>query len=169
MKYIPFLVTMLTIMPAVAYAQGLQGFFINIVRFISNAVIPFLLGVAFLFFVINVFRFFIVGATNDESQKKAKNLATYSILAFVTIVVFWGVVNLLSSSLGIAANKRDIPTSDYFRVGPGQKSELCDSGKPLNEEGNRCKENWADVELVVPPFDINELPIQVVPPIEAGR
>jgi hypothetical protein len=168
MKYIPFLVIMLTIVPAVAYAQGLQGFFINIVRFISTAVIPFLLGVAFLFFVINVFRFFIVGATNDESQKKAKNLATYSVLAFFTIIVFWGVVNLVSSSLGIAANQRDIPTADYLRVGPSGRttpgSTLCAQGAMFDENQQRCPDQGA-LPISAPPAlePIVLPPIQVTP------
>jgi len=101
----------IALLPAVTHAQSLQEFFPNLVTFVSNVVIPFLLGIAFLLFAINVVRFFILGGSSEEGREKAKALAIYSIAAFVLIIVFWGIINLLVSSLGFANG--GLPTSDY--------------------------------------------------------
>lgn len=81
--------------------MGLEQYVSNFVTFVNNLVIPFLIGLAFLFFVINAFRFFVVGGANADGREKARSLAVYGILAFVLIIVFWGIINLLSSSLGL--------------------------------------------------------------------
>jgi hypothetical protein len=106
----------LALLPLLTYAQGtgLQNLFTNLLSFISTTLIPFILGIAFLFFVINVFRYFIFGGANEEGRENAKNLAIYSVLAFVTIVLFWGLVNLLASSTGLGG--KDAPLPDYMEV-----------------------------------------------------
>ena len=105
---------LLLVLPFLASAQGIsaQGFIKNFLVFSNTVLIPFLLGIAFLFFVFNAFRFFIVGGSTDDGREKAKDLALYGVLAFVIIVVFWGIVNLLSSSLGF--NDGNTPTPDYL-------------------------------------------------------
>ena len=116
-KITPLLLILL--FPIVTHAQSLQEFFTNLTKFLSNIVIPFLLGIAFLFFVWNAFRFFILGGANEESQDKAKSLAIYGVSAFVLIITFWGIINLLASSLGF--DGCDPPKSDYASkdfVGP---------------------------------------------------
>lgn len=80
-------------------------------KFANNILIPFLLGLAFLFVVINAIRFFVFEGATDDGQKKAKALAVYGVAAFVVIIIFWGVVNLLSSSLGLVV--KNAPTTDY--------------------------------------------------------
>jgi len=81
--------------------MDLQSYVTYLITFVNNILIPFILGIAFLFFVVNVFRFFILGGSNPESQDKAKSLAIYGVGAFVFIIIFWGIVNILSSSLGL--------------------------------------------------------------------
>jgi len=102
--------------------MGLEQYIIAFVTFVNNIVIPFLMGLAFLFFVINAFRFFIVGGANADSQEKAKSLAVYGLLAFVLIIVFWGIVSLLTSSLGLQAL--------------GDRTEVCSDYDPLCNDGN---------------------------------
>ncbi len=92
--------------------QTAQGFIQNFVLFLNNIIVPFLLGIAFLIFVINVVRFFVFQSNNEDGQKAARALALYSILAFVIIIIFWGVVNVLTSSLGLRTG--GAPTSDYI-------------------------------------------------------
>jgi len=95
--------------------MNLQTYIATFISFLNGIVIPFMLGVAFLVFVINVFRFFILGGANPDSQDKAKRLATYGVGAFVFIIIFWGIVGLLASSLGLTTRvPSDIPTSDYI-------------------------------------------------------
>jgi hypothetical protein len=94
--------------------MNLQTYIATFISFLNGIVIPFMLGMAFLVFVINVFRFFILGGANPDSQEKAKQLAVYGVGAFVFIIIFWGVVNLLTSSFGLQLlGERESRCSDY--------------------------------------------------------
>ena len=116
-----FIVLSLLTSPLLSFAQTLvnesggqqtaQGFIRNFVLFLNGTIVPFLLGIAFLIFVINVVRFFVFQSNNEDGQKAAKALATYSVLAFVIILIFWGLVNMLSSSLNLTTG--GAPVSDY--------------------------------------------------------
>jgi len=69
--------------------------------FINFRVVPLLFAIAFLFFVWNAFRYFILGANNEDDRARARSLMLYGIGAFVILVSIWGIVNLLTVSLGI--------------------------------------------------------------------
>jgi hypothetical protein len=99
MKYT--LLLAIVIMPAVASAQSLQGLIGGVLGFINAVLIPFILGIAFLVFLINVVRFFIIGGNNTEGQENSRSLALYGIGAFVLILSLWGIVNLLASGFGL--------------------------------------------------------------------
>ncbi len=74
--------------------MNLQSYISDLINVLNNTIIPFILGIAFLVFVINVFRFFIIGGATDEGKEKAKSLALYGVSAFIFIIIFWGIVNL---------------------------------------------------------------------------
>jgi succinate dehydrogenase/fumarate reductase cytochrome b subunit len=115
MKKISRLLFLLPILPYAASAQTLtaQSFIANFLTFTNTVLIPFLIAIAFLLFIINVIRFFVVQGGDEKSHENARSLATYGILAFVVLVVFWGVVNLLASSLGYAG--KSAPVVDYVQ------------------------------------------------------
>ena len=77
------------------------GFLTSILSFINGVLIPFILGIGFLFFVWGMFQYFIAGGANDEKKESGKSLMVYATLGFVLIVVFWGVVNLVASGTGL--------------------------------------------------------------------
>ncbi|MCA9367960.1 hypothetical protein KC887_06915 [Candidatus Kaiserbacteria bacterium] len=91
-----------------------QTYITTFVSFLA-VIVQFLVGIAFLFFVFNAIRFFVAGAGNDDARARARSLATYGVLAFVVLLIFWGVVNLLTDSLGLAGCT--MPQSDYFLQG----------------------------------------------------
>ena len=97
---------------ALAQTTSAQSFIGNFLTFSNTVLIPFLIGIAFLFFTFNVIRYFVIGGGNDEGREKARNLALYGVLAFFIIVIFWGIVNILSSSLGF--DGKHTPTPDYL-------------------------------------------------------
>ena len=96
-------------LPAVASAQlanaGTGGNFEtlleNILNFTNNVLIPFIIAIGFLVFVWGMFQYFIAGGANDEAKEKGKSLMIYATLGFVLIIIFWGVVNLLTESTGL--------------------------------------------------------------------
>lgn len=110
-------------LPLLASAQtGLNGILVNLAIFIDNTLIPFLFGIAFLFFVINVVRFFVLGSSNEQGRENARNLLMYSVLAFVFLLIFWGMIGLLTSSLGFTRfASTEVPCSDYIDKTTGCK------------------------------------------------
>ena len=77
-----------------------KSFLTEILQFVNETLIPFIIGIGFLVFVWGMFKYFIYGGANDEEKEKGKSLMIYATLGFVLIVIFWGVVNLLASSTG---------------------------------------------------------------------
>jgi hypothetical protein len=111
MKTPILLLGLFLLIPHVTHAADLQTLIKNVLLFINDYVLLFLLGAAFLFFIINVVRFFIIGSANEEGREKAKALAVYGVGAFVLIVILWGIVNLLVSSIGLGGKAQ--PNQDY--------------------------------------------------------
>jgi len=105
--------TLLLLTPTLTHAQGpsLQALLTNIPKFIDAALIPFLFGIAFLAFAFNTIRYFVLEGSNEEGRKKAKDFALYSVFAFVFLVIFFGIVNMLTQSTGLDKCKQ--PMSDY--------------------------------------------------------
>ena len=147
------LASILATFPLITFAQvgSFQSMFGNIVTFIDRTLIPFLFGLAFLFFVINVFRYFILGGGNPDAQESAKSLATYGVAAFVFLIIFWGIVNMLVSSLGLDGT-RSI-TSDYL-------SKMTSTSNNNNADVGEDTDLWfndpGDIVAPTPaPEDIN--------------
>ena len=111
MKKTLFLLTALAFLPSLTYAASLQEDIKNVLTFANTILLPFMLGIAFLFVVFNTVRYFVFQGATEDGQEKGKNLAVYGVAAFVIIIIFWGVVNLLASSLGYAGEAP--PTADY--------------------------------------------------------
>ncbi len=111
-KYAWGIPTLLSFPFITSAAWSIQTLFANIIIFLDAIVIPFLLGIAFLIFVINVIRFFVIEGASEDGRDKAKALAIYSVAAFVFIIIFWGAVNLLVSSTGLGS--KDQPCPDYI-------------------------------------------------------
>ena len=76
----------------------------NILGFSNTVLIPFILGIGFLVFVWGMFRYFIAGGANDEAKEQGKSLMVYATLGFVFIIIFWGIINLIANSTGLAGD-----------------------------------------------------------------
>lgn len=111
---------------------SLQGLIVGVGSLINQVLVPAVLAIAFLVFVVNVVRFFVIGGANEEGQKNAKALALYSVLAFVIILSFWGIVNLLADSVGL----NDEPClndtmSDYMVTDQAPCTSLRPQARPV--------------------------------------
>ncbi|MCB9819673.1 hypothetical protein H6789_03145 [Candidatus Nomurabacteria bacterium] len=96
---------------------SIQEFIVKLTLFISNTLLPFLFGLALLFFIYNVFRLFILKSSENEAKESAKRFALYSIAAFVFLVSIWGIVNLLVNGLGLNGGYDVVP--DYMMNSTG--------------------------------------------------
>lgn len=112
--------------------MDLQTIFTAIVTFISNVLIPFVMAIAFFFFIWNAVRYFIIGGANPDSQEKARSLAIWGILAFVVIVSLWGIVNIFANSLGIDDSAPVLPDYMGGRVGEDLQAR-CTNPATFNE------------------------------------
>ena len=82
-------------------AGPFQDLLVNILEFSNTTLIPFIIGIGFLFFVWGMFQYFIAGGANEESKQKGKSLMINATLGFVVIIIFFGVINLLTNSTGL--------------------------------------------------------------------
>ena len=101
----------LFMLPMLVSAQGLadgtgdagpfQRLLEGVLNFTNTFLIPFIIAIGFLVFVWGMFQYFIAGGANDESKEKGKSLMIWATVGFVLIIVFWGVINLLTASTGL--------------------------------------------------------------------
>ena len=85
---------------------------VNIVTFINDILIPFIIGIGFLFFVWGIFLYFIMGGADEEKRVKGRSLMIHATIGFVAIIIFFGVINLLTTSIGLEGETlKDIPTT----------------------------------------------------------
>lgn len=82
-------------------AGGFTDLMLNIGAFINTYLIPFVLMIGFVVFVWGMFKYFIAGAADEEARGNGKSLMIYAVLAFVLILSFWGLINFLTSSVGL--------------------------------------------------------------------
>ena len=59
--------------------NSLQAFLAQIILFLNYVIIPLLIALAFLFFIWNAFRYFILESNSEEGRTKARRLALYGI------------------------------------------------------------------------------------------
>jgi hypothetical protein len=117
-----------------AGSNGLQDVFPALFSFFNDYLIPFLLGIAFLIFVINAIRFFVVNGSTEEGRENAKNLALYSIGVFIFILSFWGIINIFTNGIGLDNCGNDVVpdylSDDYTSYAP------CTSPRPQQRPAN---------------------------------
>jgi hypothetical protein len=75
-----------------------------IVNTIDQVLVPVLFAVAFIVFLWGAFQTFILGANNDEVKTKGKNLMLYGLIGFFVMVSVWGLVNILTGTVGFGSN-----------------------------------------------------------------
>lgn len=107
------------VLPVATFAQSLAdgngqagdvgNFLGNVLGFIDQVLIPVILGLAFLMFVWGVFKFFILGGSDEEQQTKGRSLMIYAVAGFVLILAFYGIVNVLTDGIGLGNETVDAP------------------------------------------------------------
>jgi len=74
---------------------------VNIVVFINEVLIPFIIAIGFLSFVWGMFKFFILGGSDDDKKAQGRSLMVNATFGFVVIIIFFGIVNMITSSTGL--------------------------------------------------------------------
>lgn len=108
-KYL-IIISLLFIVPAAAFAQTL-GDELRVFSRIVNALIPFIIGLAVLFFLWGVLQFVKAGG-NEDDIREGRNRMVYGIIAIFVMVSLWGLVNILDNTFGL--DSRYIPCLPTF-------------------------------------------------------
>lgn len=108
-------IIVLGLSPALVSAQGYFGqiddFFLRVQGFIGDILIPLIFAAALLMFIYGMFKFFILGGHNKESQEEGKQLILWAVIGLVLMVSIWGIVNIIAGGLfGASADAPELPT-----------------------------------------------------------
>lgn len=107
----PFIVAAQT---SITNISGVGQFIINI---INHVLVPVLFAVAFIVFIWGAFKSFILGA-NDEGEKgEGKKLMLYGLIGFVIMISVWGLVFIITNSLGLSNSGPQLPTTSGINGG----------------------------------------------------
>jgi len=98
--FIPFFASAQTILDG-GNGGALGGALQDIVEFIQGVLIPFLFAIGFFMFVWGMIKFFVIGGNNDDDKAEGKSLIIYALAGFVIILIFWGLVNIIASGIGL--------------------------------------------------------------------
>jgi len=82
-----------------------------VINTINGVFVPVLFAVAFIVFIWGAFQAFILGANDQEAKSKGKNLMLYGLIGFFVMVSVWGLVNILTGSVGLNNSGVNVPTS----------------------------------------------------------
>ncbi len=107
--------------------MDIQTYIVIFINFLNHTVLPLLLAVAFLFFIWNVVRYFIIGGSDSGSQEQARTLAFNGIVGFAVITAIWGIITLIISMLDI--DNSSTITPDYF----------CEQGIEFGNGNGACR------------------------------
>lgn len=105
-----FLVALAT--PSVASAQTLATYLVLFGQFLNTYVIGLIAAIGLFFFFWGLTKYWIMGASNEESRDKGKQLALWGILAFVFMLSLWGISTALMDSFGFTGGRIICP--DYY-------------------------------------------------------
>lgn len=81
-----------------AATTPLGTFLLLLVNIINNVLVPLLFGVAFIVFLWGMFRYFILGAANEEKRAEGQKLLIYGLIGFFVMLSLWGIVNVVKGT-----------------------------------------------------------------------
>ena len=94
-------------LPLVSFAAAINnisdaGSFI--INTINNILVPVIFAVAFIVFLWGAFDTFILGANSEDVKEKGKHLMLWGLIGFFVMVSVWGLVNILTGTIGFGNN-----------------------------------------------------------------
>ena len=111
------------LLPMVAAAQGggLAGgqaagtnsfgaFIQGLTVLVNTFLIPFFIALCVLGFIWGVYKFFIMGSSDEDKRSEGRQLMLYAFIGFVAIVALWGIVGFLVSAFGFAEDTGSLRT-----------------------------------------------------------
>lgn len=101
LSFAVFALPLISFAAAVNNLSDVGSFIINT---INNVIVPVLFAVAFIVFLWGAFKTFILGANSEDVKKEGKNLMLWGLIGFFVMVSVWGLVNILTGTVGFGNN-----------------------------------------------------------------
>jgi hypothetical protein len=87
-------------------ADRLGNFLLLGIYIIDKFVVPLIFAIAFIVFIIGVYRYFVAGGANEEKRQEGQKFVLWGLIGFVIMFSVWGLINLLVTSLGFNGSTR---------------------------------------------------------------
>jgi hypothetical protein len=114
MKKLGYIVAALLV-PGLAFAQAqvnsVQDLGAFVISLINNIGVPVIFALAFIAFIWGVFQYFILGGADEEKKQKGQALMLYGIIGFFVMISVWGLVRILTGSVGLNNNVPTYPVA----------------------------------------------------------
>ena len=98
-KRIIFIASALALMPAAAHAGTFTGL-VAMGSSVLTALVPFLIGLGLVLFLVGLVKY-MLAQDNEQGRATARQMMLWGIIMLFVMVSVWGLVNILSTSLGI--------------------------------------------------------------------
>lgn len=89
--------------------QWIKYYSNSIIWIINYLLVPLLIAVAFIVFLYGVFLYFIKGGASEDAQKEGRQYVMYGVIGFVIIFSLWGLVNIVTGTLGVGGQSSPPP------------------------------------------------------------
>ncbi len=78
---------------------------------INTKIVPFLFALAFIFYLYNIYNFFIQNGSDPKSVEKGRAFAIWGVVGFFVMLSVWGLVNILINTFYLSGSSRPaLPT-----------------------------------------------------------
>lgn len=97
-------------MPIVAHAQFDSGYLVSIMHLVEDVLawsVPVLIGIAFVWFLYNVFVYMI--KSDPDSKEGARTQMIYGIIGLAIMIGVWGLVRIVTNFFGVSNSGSSIP------------------------------------------------------------
>ena len=101
---------------------------------INTVIVPFLFALAFIFYIYNIYSFFIQKGSDPKSIEKGREFAIWGIVGFFVMLSVWGLVNILINTFYLSSSSR--PCLPTFGTSNGSNCGTTPAASNTNTSGS---------------------------------
>ncbi len=98
----PFLAAAQGTVPTGINTSAITPYSSGIINVINGILVPVLLAIAFIVFLWGVYKYFILGATEEKSRENGRQFVLWGVIGFVVILSVWGLVGIVGNAFGLS-------------------------------------------------------------------
>ncbi len=90
--------------------SAITPYSLGIIYVINFIFVPVLMAIALIVFLWGVYKYFILGATEEKSRTDGRQFVLWGVIGFVVILSVWGLVAVVGNTLGLSPGGGAPPT-----------------------------------------------------------